>query len=75
MEREKETCVVARPEKTGMSDYARNKFDTFMRGIKRREEIKKEFQDYLNNSCDRLREENQNDISSEKVNGRRSKED
>lgn len=42
---------------------------------RRKKEIKKEFQDYLNNSCDRLREENQNDISSEKVNGRRSKED
>lgn len=75
MEREKETCVIARPEKARMSKYAENMRKTMQITARRKKEVKKEFQDYLNNSCDRLREENQNDISSEKVNGRRSKED
>ena len=59
-----------------MSKYAENMRKTMRISARRKKEIKKEFQDYLNNSCDRLREEKKtNDISSEKVNGRRSKED
>ena len=52
MEREKETCVVARPEKARMSKYAENMRKTMRISARRKKEVKKEFQDYLNNSCD-----------------------
>ena len=52
MEREKETCVVARPEKARMSKYAENMRKTMQITARRKKEVKKEFQDYLNNSCD-----------------------
>ena len=49
MEREAKVSEVARP--TASKRYLK-RYKTIMEGLKRKEEVKKEFQDYLNHSCD-----------------------
>ena len=49
MEREAKISEVARPT---ASKRQLKRYKTIMEGLKRKEEVKKEFQDYLNHSCD-----------------------
>ena len=44
--------VVTRPETPRRRRKSNHSIDTIMKGLERKEEVKKEFQDYLNNSCD-----------------------
>ena len=44
-------------ERLGMTSYAKHKYDTIMGAINKKKEIKKEFEDYLNNSCDKYKED------------------
>ena len=44
--------VVTRPETPRRRRKSNHSIDTIMKGLERKEEVKKEFQEYLNNSCD-----------------------
>ena len=52
MERKTAIGEVARPETVGSRKWRKYKYDVVVQSMKRKEEVKKEFQDYLNNSCD-----------------------
>lgn len=48
--------LAMKTERPGATRYAKHKYDTIMGAIDKKKEIKKEFEDYLNNSCERYKE-------------------
>ena len=62
MERKTTISKVTRPETPRRRRKSNHSIDVIMKGLERKEEVKKEFQDYLNNSCDvwKRKEKNEN---------------
>ena len=52
MERETTISKVTRSETPRRRRKSNHSIDTIIKGLECKEEVKKEFQDYLNNSCD-----------------------